>query len=37
MWKWYDHDNYWGNTFNQVDGIDRLITDFNKGVGILKD
>jgi len=35
--QWYDHDNYWGNTFNQVEEIDRLITDFNKRVGILQD
>lgn len=33
--QWYDHDTYWGNTFNQVDEIDRRITEFNKSVGIL--
>lgn len=33
--QWYDHDNYWENTFNQVEEIDRLITEFNKRVGII--
>jgi cysteine synthase A len=33
--QWYDHDNYWNNTFNQVDKIDELITDFNNKVGLL--
>ena len=33
--QWYDHDNYWGNTFKQVDDIDKLITDFNNKVGLL--
>ncbi|HCY85356.1 MAG TPA: pyridoxal-5-phosphate-dependent protein subunit beta [Desulfobacteraceae bacterium] len=33
--QWYDHDNYWGDTFDQVDEIDRLITDFNSRVGIV--
>ncbi|MCP4337369.1 MAG: pyridoxal-phosphate dependent enzyme [Desulfobulbaceae bacterium] len=33
--QWYDHDNYWTNTFNQVDKIDELITDFNNKVGLL--
>jgi len=33
--QWYDHDNYWNNTFNQVDKIDELITEFNARVGIL--
>lgn len=33
--QWYDHDNYWTNTFNQVDKIDQLITEFNDKVGIL--
>jgi cysteine synthase A len=33
--QWYDHDNYWGSTFNQVDEIDTLITDFNNKVGLL--
>lgn len=33
--QWYDHDNYWGNTFDQVNKIDELITDFNNKVGLL--
>jgi len=33
--QWYDHDNYWTDTFNQVDKIDELITEFNDKVGIL--
>ena len=33
--QWYDHDNYWTNTFNQVDEIDELITEFNNKVGIV--
>ncbi len=33
--QWYDHDNYWGNTFKQVDDIDKLTTDFNDKVGLL--
>jgi cysteine synthase A len=33
--QWYDHDNYWNNTFNQVDEIDKLITEFNAKVGIV--
>jgi len=33
--QWYDHDNYWNNTFNQVDKIDELITEFNAKVGII--
>ncbi|MEH0021678.1 MAG: pyridoxal-phosphate dependent enzyme [Desulfobacter sp.] len=33
--QWYDHDSYWDDTFAQVDDIDRLITDFNKKVGII--
>ncbi|WP_457552176.1 pyridoxal-phosphate dependent enzyme [Desulfobacula sp.] len=33
--QWYDHANYWGNIFNQVDKIDELITEFNSRVGIL--
>ena len=32
--QWYDHENYWGNTFKQVDKIDELITEFNNRVGI---
>jgi cysteine synthase A len=34
--QWYDHENYWGNTFKQVDKIDALITEFNDRVGIIK-
>ena len=33
--QWYDHDNYWGNTFKQVEEIDKLISEFNKRVGII--
>lgn len=33
--QWYDHDNYWDSTFNQVDKIDELIKEFNVRVGIL--
>lgn len=33
--QWYDHENYWGKTFKQVDKIDALITEFNDRVGIL--
>jgi hypothetical protein len=33
--QWYDHDNYWGSTFDQVDKIDELITEFNEKVGIV--
>ena len=33
--QWYDHDNYWYSTFDQVDTIDDMIKDFNKKVGIL--
>jgi len=33
--QWYDHDNYWYNTFKQVDQIDELINDFNDKVGLL--
>jgi len=33
--QWYDHDNYWGNTFEQVNKIDELITEFNERVGIV--
>ena len=33
--QWYDHDNYWYPMFDQVDSIDRLITEFNKRVGLL--
>ncbi|MFW2368315.1 MAG: pyridoxal-phosphate dependent enzyme [Desulforhopalus sp.] len=33
--QWYDHDNYWTNTFAQVDEIDALITAFNNKVGVI--
>ncbi|MBI9091507.1 MAG: pyridoxal-phosphate dependent enzyme [Desulfobacterium sp.] len=33
--QWYDHDNYWNNTFDQVETIDGLITEFNDRVGLL--
>ena len=32
--QWYDHENYWRGTFQQVDQIDELITKFNNRVGI---
>lgn len=35
--QWYDHDNYWGNTFKQANKIDELITEFNNRVGIIKE
>ena len=34
--QWYDHDNYWNNTFKQADEIDALITRFNERVGIIR-
>jgi len=34
--QWYDHDNYWYKTFEQVSQIDELINDFNDKVGLLK-
>lgn len=33
--QWYDHDNYWYKTFDQVDDIDALIRKFNEQVGLL--
>lgn len=33
--QWYDHDEYWGNIFGQVDEIDELITEFNNRVGLI--
>ncbi len=33
--QWYDHDNYWSSTFDQVDKIDQLILEFNERVGLL--
>ncbi len=35
--QWYDHENYWTNTFDQVGEIDALIEEFNKRVGVLED
>ena len=32
--QWYAHDQYWLGTFNQVENIDALITEFNERVGI---
>jgi cysteine synthase len=34
--QWYDHENYWGNTFRQADQIDELISKFNDRVGMLR-
>ena len=33
--QWYQHDEYWYGTFNQVEQIDQLITEFNQRVGLL--
>jgi cysteine synthase len=33
--QWYNHDKYWGGTFNQLEEIDALIQEFNDRVGIL--
>lgn len=33
--QWYDHDNYWYGTFDQVEAVDELITEFNKKTGLL--
>ena len=33
--QWYEHDNYWYGTFDQVEEIDALINDFNDRVGLL--
>jgi len=32
--QWYDHESYWGATFDQVTEIDALIEEFNDRVGI---
>ena len=32
--QWDNHDAYWYDTFEQVDEIDQLITDFNRRVGV---
>ncbi len=33
--QWYDHEAYWGGTFEQVEEIDALIEEFNTRVGII--
>lgn len=33
--QWYNHDNYWYPMFDQVNSIDKLITEFNERVGLL--
>ena len=33
--QWYDHDAYWGGTFDQLTEIEALIEEFNDRVGIL--
>ena len=33
--QWDDHDAYWYGMFEQADEIDRLITDFNRRVGVI--
>lgn len=33
--QWYDHENYWSGTFDQVEKIDALICEFNERVGLL--
>ncbi len=32
--QWYDHDNYWGQTFEQDKEIDELIIEFNDMIGL---
>lgn len=32
--QWYDHENYWQKTFDQVNQIDELIMDFNEKIGL---
>jgi cysteine synthase len=34
--QWYDYENYWGSIHQQVDEIDKLIKEFNKRTGLLK-
>jgi len=34
--QWYDHENYWGKTFEQAEHIDALINEFNTRVGLIK-
>jgi len=33
--QWYDHRNYWGGTFDQLEEVDALIEEFNERVGLL--
>ncbi len=33
--QWYDHEAYWGGTFEQVEEVDALIEEFNARVGII--
>jgi cysteine synthase len=33
--QWYDHDRYWYGTFDQVEAIDALISEFNARVGLV--
>ena len=32
--QWYDRDNYWGNTSQKIEEIDRLIEEFNSLTGL---
>lgn len=34
--QWYDHDNYWYNTFAQAQDMDELIKEFNDMIGLQK-
>jgi len=34
--QWYDYENYWSSIHQQVGEIDRLIKEFNKRTGLLK-
>jgi cysteine synthase len=34
--QWYDYENYWSSIHQQVDEIDKLIKEFNKRTGLLK-
>ena len=33
--QWYDHEKYWGATFDQLEAVEGLIQEFNDRVGIL--
>ena len=33
--QWYDHEKYWGTTFDQLEAVEGLIQEFNDRVGIL--